>query len=69
MTQDIGSNVRQQAEASFSSGMYCAESVVSVLAKVRRIDSDLVAKMVTAFCSSMARTCGTCGALTGPSWG
>lgn len=65
MTQEIGSNIRQQAEESFSSGMYCAESVVSVLAKAQGIDSELVPKLATAFCSGMARTCGTCGALTG----
>ena len=65
MTQEIKLNIRQQAEESFSSGMYCAESVVSVLAKAQGIESELLPKMATAFCSGMARTCGTCGALTG----
>ena len=65
MTQEISSSIRQQAEESFSSGMYCAESVVSALAKAQGIDSELVPRMATAFCSGMARTCGTCGALTG----
>lgn len=65
MAQEIGSNIRQQAEKSFSSGMHCAESVVSVLAKAQGIGSELVPRMATAFCSGMARTCGTCGALTG----
>jgi C_GCAxxG_C_C family probable redox protein len=65
MTQEMMSNIRKQAEESFSSGMYCAESVVLVLAKAQGIDSELLPKMATAFCSGMARTCGTCGALTG----
>ena len=49
----------------FASGLYCAESVVVALANVQGIESDLLPKVATAFCSGMARTCGTCGALTG----
>lgn len=65
MIQDDRSHIRQQAEELFSSGLYCAESVVSVLAKAQGIDSELLPKIATGFCSGMARTCGTCGALTG----
>lgn len=57
--------VRSLAEESFDSGLYCAEAVVSALAKAQGIDSELVPKIATAFCSGMSRTCGTCGALTG----
>jgi C_GCAxxG_C_C family probable redox protein len=57
--------VRKAAEYSFASGLYCAESVVLSLAKAQGIESDLVPKMATGFCGGMARTCGTCGALTG----
>jgi len=56
---------RQSAEESFASGLYCAESVVLALAKAQGIESELLPKAATAFCSGMARTCGTCGALTG----
>lgn len=65
MPSQFVSDVRQSAEASFASGLYCAESVVLALAKAQGIESDLLPKVATAFCSGMARTCGTCGALTG----
>lgn len=58
-------SVRQAAEAAFASGLYCAESVVHALAKAHGVESELVPKMATGFCSGMARTCGPCGALTG----
>jgi C_GCAxxG_C_C family probable redox protein len=57
--------VRKCAEDSFSSGLFCAESVVLAISRAEGIESELVPKMATAFCSGMARTCGTCGALTG----
>ena len=59
------SEVRQSAEQAFAGGLYCAESVVAALAKAQGIESDLVTRAATAFCSGMARTCGPCGALTG----
>lgn len=58
-------SVRKTAEEAFSSGLYCAESVVHALAKAHGIESELVPKIATGFCSGMARTCGPCGALTG----
>jgi C_GCAxxG_C_C family probable redox protein len=57
--------VRRMAEEAYDSGLYCAEAVVSALARAQGIDSDLIPKMATAFCSGMSRTCGPCGALTG----
>ena len=65
MESHFVSNVRKSAEEYFDSGLYCAESVVLALAKAQGIESELLPKMATAFCSGMARTCGTCGALTG----
>lgn len=59
------SDVRQSAEKAFASGLYCAESVVLALARAQGVESDLLPKVATAFCSGMARTCGPCGALTG----
>jgi C_GCAxxG_C_C family probable redox protein len=61
--------VRRSAEESFASGLYCAESVVLALAKAQGIESEFLPKAATVFCSSMARTCGTCGALTGAMMG
>ena len=57
--------VRKSAEEAFASGMFCAESVVLAVAKAQGVDSELLPKVATAFCSGMSRTCGTCGALTG----
>jgi C_GCAxxG_C_C family probable redox protein len=58
-------NVRRSAEDSFASGLYCAESVVLALADEMGIESELLPKAATAFCSGMGRMCGTCGALSG----
>jgi C_GCAxxG_C_C family probable redox protein len=57
--------VRQSAEEAFASGMLCAESVILAIARAQGVDSDLLPRVATAFCSGMSRTCGTCGALTG----
>lgn len=65
MTHDPATQARQWAEESFRSGLYCAESVVLALARVQGVESDVLPRAATAFCSGMARTCGTCGALTG----
>jgi C_GCAxxG_C_C family probable redox protein len=64
-SDELAANVRKSAEASFTSGLYCAESVVLALANAQGIKSDLLPKVATAFCGGMSRTCGTCGALTG----
>ena len=48
--------VRRLAEEASDSGLYCAEAVVSALARAQGIESGLVPKMATAFCSGMART-------------
>jgi len=58
-------NVRRSAEELFASGLLCAESVVLAIAKSQGIESELLPKVATAFCSGMSRTCGPCGALTG----
>jgi len=54
-----------QSKTEFDSGLYCAESVLSTIAEHFDIKSDLIPKIATGFCSGMARTCGTCGAVTG----
>ena len=59
------SGIRASAEQSFSQGLYCAESVAVAFARAQGVDSELVSRIATAFCSGMARTRGTCGALTG----
>ena len=49
----------------FQSGLYCAESVVLAVAEGKGLQSDLIPRMATGFCSGLSRTCGTCGALNG----
>jgi len=61
----ISPNSGQYAEELFSSGFFCAESSLLALAKAQGIESNLLPKIATAFCSGVARTCGTCGALSG----
>jgi len=61
----FAAGVRESTMKEFESGLYCAESVLVALAKAQGIESDIIPKIATAFCSGMARTCGTCGALTG----
>lgn len=63
-TKDIPA-LRESAEKLFSSGLYCAESTLLAIARAKGIESALLPKLATAFCSGMARTSGTCGALTG----
>lgn len=65
MTNEPASKVRKSAEKSFASGLFCAESVLLALAQGQGIQSELLPKMASGFCSGMARTCGTCGAVTG----
>ncbi len=69
MTNESVAAIRQSAEDAFASGLYCAESVVLALAKAQGVESDLLPRVTTAFCSGMARSCGTCGALTGAMMG
>jgi len=58
-------DVRKSAEETFASGLFCAESVILAIAEAEGIESELLPRVATAFCSGMARSCGTCGALTG----
>lgn len=61
--------VRRNAEEAFLSGLYCAESTLVAVAEAQGIESELLPRIATGFCSGMARTCGTCGALTGAMMG
>jgi C_GCAxxG_C_C family probable redox protein len=49
----------------FESGLYCAESVLLAIAEAKGVQSALIPKIATGFCSGLARTCGTCGAVSG----
>ncbi|RPI86361.1 MAG: C_GCAxxG_C_C family protein [Chloroflexi bacterium] len=49
----------------FSSGYACAESVLLAIAEAQGVQSEFLPKIATGFCSGLARTCGTCGAVSG----
>ena len=55
----------QRAVELFKSGFYCAESVLLAIAEERGIQSDLIPKIATGFCSGISRTGGMCGAVSG----
>lgn len=65
MELELKSDIGKSAVELFDSGLYCAESVVLAIAKVHGVESELLPKIATAFCSGMARTSGQCGALSG----
>jgi len=52
-------------EKNLKKGMYCAETTVIAITETQGLESKLLTKAATAFCSGMSGTCGNCGALTG----
>lgn len=65
MSQRSPSETGKHAETLFSKGLFCAESAVLAIAASHGVESDILPRAATGFCSGMARTCGTCGALSG----
>jgi C_GCAxxG_C_C family probable redox protein len=56
----------QRARQYFASrDYYCAESVLLAMAEAHGIQSDFIPRIATGFCSGVARTCRTCGAVSG----
>lgn len=53
------------AAENWRTGYYCAESVLAAIATSQGIESDLIPKIASAFCSGLAETNGPCGAMTG----
>ncbi len=45
--------------------LYCAETVLKVIAEIGGKDADSIVRMATGFCSGMSRTSGQCGAVSG----
>jgi C_GCAxxG_C_C family probable redox protein len=54
-----------EAAQLFDSGLYCAESVLAVLARRQGVHSDLVPAIATGLCSGVSRRAGMCGAVSG----
>ncbi len=57
--------VSKRSREYLESGYWCAESVLLAVAEAKGVQSDLIPKIATGFCSGMARTNGQCGALSG----
>jgi C_GCAxxG_C_C family probable redox protein len=49
----------------FRSGFFCAESVLLAIAESQGIQSELIPRIATGFCSGVSRTGGMCGAVSG----
>ena len=49
----------------FRSGFFCAESVLLAITESQGIQSDLIPRIATGFCSGISRTGGMCGAVSG----
>ncbi len=58
-------DVSDEALKIFTSGLYCAESVLTAVARMNGREFPELPGLVTGLCSGMARTDQTCGALTG----
>jgi C_GCAxxG_C_C family probable redox protein len=61
----MNDQVSQRSRELFNSGFYCAESVLMAIAESRGIQSDLIPRIATGFCSGIGRTGGLCGAVSG----
>jgi C_GCAxxG_C_C family probable redox protein len=59
----------QRSVELFKSGFFCAESVLLAIAESQGIQSDLIPKIATGFCSGVSRTGGMCGAVSGAMMG
>jgi C_GCAxxG_C_C family probable redox protein len=57
--------VAQRSEELFRSGLRCAESVLLAVTESKKIQSDLIPRIATGFCSGVARTGNICGAVSG----
>jgi C_GCAxxG_C_C family probable redox protein len=55
----------QRSMELFRSGFFCAESVLLAIAESQGIQSDLIPRIATGFCSGVSRTGGMCGAVSG----
>jgi len=59
----------QRSRELFQSGFFCAESVLQAIAESQGIQSDLIPRIATGFCSGISRTGGMCGAVSGAMMG
>jgi C_GCAxxG_C_C family probable redox protein len=62
---NMSEQASQRSQELFRSGFFCAESVLLAIAENRGIQSDLIPKIATGFCSGISRSGGLCGAVSG----
>lgn len=65
MDDRIADQVSYQSSDLFIGGYYCAESVLLAVAEQLGIESGVLPKIATGFCSGAGRTSGMCGAVSG----
>jgi len=61
----IPDQAAQRSGELFNQGLCCSESVLQAVAESRGIQSELIPKIATGLCAGIARTGGTCGAVSG----
>ncbi len=57
--------MRNAVDRAMRSNLYCAESVLLGVAEGLEIESPLIPRIASGFCSGLSRTGGTCGAVNG----
>jgi C_GCAxxG_C_C family probable redox protein len=55
----------QRSQELFRSGFFCAESVLQAITESQGIQSELIPRIATGFCSGISRTGSMCGAVSG----
>lgn len=65
LLQPEGISPAGEATALFDAGYFCAESVLLATARATGLDEPGLARLATGFCTGMAHTWNTCGALSG----
>jgi C_GCAxxG_C_C family probable redox protein len=61
----MSEQVSQRSLELIKSDYFCAESVLLAIAESRGIQSDLIPRIATGFCSGISRTGSMCGAVSG----
>lgn len=57
--------IEEFVERALDSNLYCAETVLLAVAQSLKIDSPIVPRIASGFCSGVSRTGSTCGAVNG----
>jgi C_GCAxxG_C_C family probable redox protein len=69
MDQETIDRAARRARQLFETEYWCAESVLLAISEALGIESELIPRIATGFCSGEARTKGRCGSMTGAMMG